>query len=217
MKRKKATCTAAPVTQVELEYAIQAGLDDLYTELRAQLMDCYLEYVEVNGLMMVGRELIGTNNHDRIFLGGKVPSLKEVCRMANKLGHSVQLKHYPCRNSGAKAYLDHAFEQGFNHAEFVKLMENIHHLGIKRNPAELTEVRAALIGRFRKPRNSVRWDHLMAFAALCGYQLEARLVPRQERDSPGCLTPSETAQTKETFVDTRDENQKLLDRLNYPV
>ena len=218
MKRKKATCTAAPVTQVELEYAVQAGLDDLYTELRAQLIDCYHEHIEKNGLMMVGPEVIGTANHERIFLQGKVPSLKAACRMANKVGHSVELKHYPCKNSGAKAYLDHAFHHGFDNVELLGLMENIHHLGIERNAVELRNVRTSLIKRFRNPRNSVRWDHLMALAALCGYQLEVRLVPQKKesaaQNAEGCLTPSKTEQT---VVDARDEHQKLLDRLNYPI
>lgn len=213
MKRKKAICTAAPVTEVELEYAIQAGLDDLYTELRAQLMDCYLEYIELNRLMTVGQQLIGTANHGRIFLEGKVPCIKETCRIANKLGRSVELKHYPCKDSGAQAFIDHAFHHGFDHTAFLELMETIHHLGIARNPAKLRKERATLIARFRNTRNSVRWDHLMGFAALCGYQLEVRLVP-QKKEPSGCFPPSKNM---EPVVDTRDEHQKLLDKLNYPM
>lgn len=208
MKRKKAKNTDYPKTLMELEFAVQGGLDDLNNELRGQMMDAYLEYIEINFLMMDGPQVIGRECHSRMFYSGKVPSLKDVCQVAVKVAHNLELRHFPYKNSGAKPYLDHVFHDGFNQDQFLKLMETIHHEGMDYNPPELRKIRKDLIVRFRRTGNAIRWDHVIKFAALCGYQLECRLV-KQVKAPSGCLTPSRP-------VDARCDYQMLLDRLNYP-
>ncbi len=213
MKRRKAKYIETPATIMELEYAVQSGIDDLYSELRYQLMDLYQNYIEERRLMLYAREQIGTRNHDRIFLCGKVPSLKEVCFMAKKLEVSLVCRNFPYKNSGATAFLDYSFERGFDHIEFLKWMETLHYLGTSKNSPEVREIRRDLIMRFRKSRSSVRWDHLIAFSAACGYQLECRLEP-VKKTPDGCLTPSKKAAIN--VNEDSEEYQALLRRLNYP-
>jgi hypothetical protein len=158
-----------------LKLAVHGGMDDLNLDLRCDLMDAYLTYIEDNRLMLVAREYIGTRNHKRIFFEGKVPSFKDVCLLAQKLGVSLECKNFPYKHSGATAYVDHAFGQGFDQDEFRKFMETILHLGTSKNSSAVREIRRQLIVRFRNPRHSVRWEDLFAFSAACGYQLECRL------------------------------------------
>lgn len=156
----------------------------------------------------------------RVYVVGKIPTVRDVCAFAGKLGYTVELTLSASTNCAEQKVLTHLFVQAydcdqlFDRDKFIHLVRKLNCFGIKDlYHRDLIEEKLALLRLFNNPRFSPRWHHLTKFVLLCGYKMECRLVPRKNEPS-ACFPPSNKM---ETVVDTRDEHQKLLDRLNYPM
>ncbi len=172
-------------------------------------------------LKVEGPKEFGAENFRNIYYENKLPCLKNLINLANKLNLKVEFKNYPFKHSFAIARRDWAFDEGFEHDKFVSFLKLLAaNRPSEGDSPEMKKEREIILGKLSNPEFPVFWSTLIRYSAACGYQLNCYL---NRKEKGGCLTPSPVVfkgDEKDSWsVDPtgKRDYEALIRRLNYPV
>lgn len=225
--RRLAKTIACTKTAGELAKIVAAELDFNNQYLCHILRKTMKEWAGDNNLRVVGPKHFGAENFRQIFVDNKLPCLKNVLKIADKLNLQLVLKNYPFSQSFAVPRRDYAFDAEIEHAELAAFLLDLStHRSARGDSPEMRKERERILENLSNPEFPLYWTTLIRYAAACGYQANFYLNQKQEpepaRKIDGCLTPSKVQHEKTAAarVDCKcgnDDDDALLSRLNYPM
>jgi hypothetical protein len=163
-----------------------------------------------NNLDLYKPRYIGEENINKIFREQKVPCLKNVLIIADKVDTRLVVETYPYKRSFAVAGRRYAFDAKFDHAKFAAFLLKLAEKRDERGDTDEMKVERELIrSKLNNPRFPLYWTTLIRYAGACGYQLNFSLIDRTPPD--GCLEPAIEKNL------ANEEHEALIRRLNYPV
>lgn len=233
-RRRLAKEISCPKTTAELKKYVDEDLVFQNQHLCRALQKHMYKWAGKKNLRKVGPKKFGVKNYRDIFVDFKLPSFKNVLKIAKKLDLNLVWKNYPLSQSFARYGGNYCFEEEFEHAEFMAILSDLcvgrSNIG---DSQEMRKERERIFANFRYPDFPVYWSTVIRYAAACGYQVTFNLDRKDDRkEKPparidGCLTPAKVDDKSKTgekasfecaegLCDSGDYTA-LLRRLNYPA
>lgn len=177
MIRRLAKDTEAPKTKEQLKEAQEIALafhDRTLSEELIKILKLKAgKDFEAEGIKVMGEEI-----YDRLYTDRKIPNLRTLVELGNKLGYQVHIVNYPMKNSGAVPFRDLVFIGKLHDSQLVRSLER---LALDRKEQcdsdFLKNERANLLARYIKARPRFDWAGIHRYAAACGYQTRCFLMP----------------------------------------
>lgn len=138
-----------------------------------------------------GPQLLGRKCFDRIFYGRRLPSLRELTRLAERLNMELEVLVL-CRRSQATVRSFKAV-RGFSRAQLREFLQAVQASASPGQDTVISRRCRSMIDWLGLGRARIYWRNLAIIAALCGYAIDIKLVPKDRG------------------------NQALLQRLDYPL
>lgn len=208
---KEITC---PTTAAELSKVVDAELKYHNQKLCHILRKAMKEWAGDANLRVVGPKQFGADNFKTIYYDNKLPCLKNLIKLADKLNLRLVWRNYPFAFARAVPGRDLTFGAEYDHDELIAFLEELRTLRAFRGDSrEMQKEREVILKKLSNPAFPIYWTTLIRYAAACGYQLNCYLNPKPKLD--GCLTPS---QKDWNLTDAgKEEYEALIRRLNYPA
>jgi hypothetical protein len=232
--RRLAKTIVCPKTKKALSEIVDTEFEFLNQHLCYVLRKAVRQWCGDRNVSVVGPKHIGVDNYRMIFVENKLPCMKNVLRIADKLNLQLTFRNYPFLESLRPRVPDFNFGANFEHAEFVVFLSD---LAVYRAPrsdsSDMKLERERILYNLIVPEFPVYWTTLIRYSAACGYQANFYLNKKEFTDSKvtpkieGCLTPGKTEDRLEIKGEPSGgcgeggcdagDYAALLRRLDYPA
>ncbi len=190
------------------------------------------EWAGEANLRVVGPKQFGADNFRSIYYDDKLPCLKNLIKLAEKLNLRMVWRNYPFAFSRAVPGRDFTFGAEYDHDQLIVFLEELRTLRASRaDSREMQKERDVILKKLSNPAFPLYWSTVIRYAAACGYQLNCFLNPKPKLD--GCLTLSHPDAVEAKGADgqvlgtgkedwcltdaERADYEALIRRLNYPA